>query len=244
VLVLSLDKFVSLKQMTLMKLLFRLRFLPVILIGVLFLSSCEKNKNSGLPTDGDGNEYDTVAIGTQVWLAENLKTTKYNNGVSIPLVTDNTQWASMTSAAFCWYSNNQDYKEDYGALYNSYAVNSNILCPVGWHVPTQEEWKSLINYVGDLAGAKLKDRNLNFWKDYVDCKTLDFGFNARAGGGRSTIDGQTGGLREEGEWWSSTKSLYSNGYFWKIAIRDDFCEIFEGTTNPTAGISIRCIKNK
>ena len=79
-------------------------FVSILILWILYLTSCEK-KGSGLPVDGDGNEYDTVVIGTQTWLTENLKTTRYNNGISIPLVTDNTQWTKMTSAAFCWYNN-------------------------------------------------------------------------------------------------------------------------------------------
>jgi uncharacterized protein (TIGR02145 family) len=79
-------------------------------------------------------------------VAENLKTTKYNNGVDIPLVTHNTIWASMTSAAFCWYDNSPEVKVNYGALYNWWAVNVSFLCPVGYHVPTEDDWKSLIEY--------------------------------------------------------------------------------------------------
>ena len=130
------------------------RVILMITISSLLLAGCEKH--SGLPVDGDGNEYDTVVIGTQVWLAEDLKTTKYNNGISIPLVTDNTQWASLSSAAFCWYDNNKNYKENYGALYNQWAVNVNFLCPLGYHVPDDEEWNTLIDYLGgeEIAGAK------------------------------------------------------------------------------------------
>ena len=131
-------------------------FIFMLLISSLLLVSCEKE--SCLPTDGDGNEYDTIVIGSQVWLAEDLKTTKYNNGVSIPLVTDNTQWSSMSSAAFCWYDNIANDKGNYGALYNQWAVNVTFLCPAGYHVPDDEEWNILINHLGgeELAGAKLK----------------------------------------------------------------------------------------
>ena len=106
----------------------------MLLLSASVFHGCEKE--SKLPVDGDGNVYDTIRIGTQTWLAEDLKTTKYNNGVSIPLVTDNTQWASMSSAAFCWYENNPGFKENYGALYNWYAAKVYFLCPVGYRVPT------------------------------------------------------------------------------------------------------------
>ena len=116
----------------------RYSLLGMLLHSALVFHGCEKE--SKLPVDGDGNVYDTVRIGTQTWLAEDLKTTKYNNGVSIPLVTDNTQWASMSSAAFCWYENNPAYKENYGALYNWYVFNTGKRFPTGWHVPTDAEW--------------------------------------------------------------------------------------------------------
>jgi uncharacterized protein (TIGR02145 family) len=214
----------------------------IIIISSLLLTKCEKE--SGLPVDGDGNEYDTIVIGTQTWLAENLKTTKYNNGVSIPLVTDNNQWISTTTAAFCWYGNNPAIKEDYGALYNWWAVNVSYLCPAGYHVPSREEWNTLISYVGGLAGAKLKDREIRFWLNYDDCKTIDFGFKARPGGCRSNIGGYFGGIREEGEWWSSTNSIYE-GWIKGISIQDDNCEIDKDLSiRLNDGASIRCIKNE
>jgi len=97
-------------------------FLLVISV-VLFIAGCECEKESGLPVDGDGNVYDTVVIGTQVWLKQNLKTTRYRDGTPIPLVTDNDKWASMTVGAYCWYNNNPVYKENYGGLYNWYAMD-------------------------------------------------------------------------------------------------------------------------
>lgn len=162
-----------------------LRILPLIITVVLFTSGCEKEK-SGLPVDGDGNVYDTVVIGTQVWLKQNLKTTRYNNGVPIPLVTDNNKWVSMSSAAYCWYNNNPEYKENYGALYNWYAVNTHLLCPVGWRLPTKEELETLKNYAEGDAG-KLKDPR--FWScppGYVmDCSgNNETDFSARPSGGR------------------------------------------------------------
>lgn len=225
-----------------MNMTIQFKIILLFVISFLLFTKCEKDND--LPVDGDGNEYDTVVIGTQVWLRENLKTTKYYNGVSIPLVTDNTQWASMTSAAFCWYGNNSSLKDDYGALYNWYAVDTKILCPIGWHVPTQEEWNILFDYVGDLAGAKLKDREIRFWLDYDDCETNEFGFKARPGGGRSSIDGHFGGIREEGAWWTSTKSIYDD-WIIGIDIRDDFCQLDKDLLiNPNDGVSIRCIKNE
>lgn len=103
--------------------------LSVIASLVLFTAGCEKE--SGLPVDGDGNVYDTEVIGTQVWLKENLKTTKYNNGTSIYLVADDVKWSEFQTGAYCWY-NNPDYINTYGALYCWQAVKPDMLCPKGW----------------------------------------------------------------------------------------------------------------
>src|SRR5664279_2133742 len=84
-------------------------------------------------TDIDGNVYTTVTIGTQVWMVENLKTTKYNDGTSIPNITDGAAWESLTTPGYCFYNNEAANKTTYGALYNWYTVNSSKLAPTGWH---------------------------------------------------------------------------------------------------------------
>lgn len=179
-------------------------FVPIIILGTSCLISCEKG--SGLPVIGEGNEYDTVVIGTQTWPKQNLKTTKYYNGVSIPLVTDNTEWISMSSAAYCWYDNDSKYKEDHGALYNWYVVNTGTLCPIGYHVPTKDEWTTLINYLGSyVAAPKLKDNTPGFWKD-TGCATNETGFSARPSGGRGSSDGEFYTIGEEGDCWTSSLS--------------------------------------
>lgn len=206
----------------------------------ILLTRCEKDNY--LPNDGDGNEYDTVVIGTQVWLAENLKTTKYNNGVSIPLVTDNTEWASKTTAAFCWYNNDPTYKDSYGALYNWYSVNAKLLCPIGWHVSTDEDWTTLINYLGgeDVAGAKLKETGTEHWNYPNNCATNETGFEARAGGSRSPNDGSFWGLRSVGSWWVYFPGL-ENGL--RIDLYVDICAIFKKGLSNKTGYSVRCVKN-
>ncbi len=103
--------------------------------------------NAGDVKDADGNVYQSVRIGKQVWTVENLKTTKYNDGTDIPNVTGNTQWQNLTTGAYCYYDNNTGYKDKYGALYNWYAVNTNKLAPKGWRVPTDDDWSTLLNYL-------------------------------------------------------------------------------------------------
>ncbi|MGB4293792.1 MAG: FISUMP domain-containing protein, partial [Bacteroidales bacterium] len=97
--------------------------------------------------DVDGNRYKVIMIGNQLWMAENLRTTKYNDGTPIPLVTDNTAWSNLTSPGYCWYDNNSTNKDTYGALYNWYTVNTGKLCPSGWHVPSDDEWTIMQNYL-------------------------------------------------------------------------------------------------
>jgi hypothetical protein len=120
-------------------------FVPILILGASYLTSCEK-KGSGLPVDGDGNEYHTVVIGTQTWLKENLKTTHYCGGAPISLVTDNLKWEPCKIAAYCWYNNDEGMKNKYGALYNWYVVKTGVLCPVGYHVPTIDDWTTLATY--------------------------------------------------------------------------------------------------
>jgi uncharacterized protein (TIGR02145 family) len=126
---------------------FLLIVLPILLV------SCEKEKKS-LPMDADGNTYDTVVIGTQTWLTQNLKTTKYINGDPIPIASDNTAWTDFTRGAYCWYENNINFRDSYGALYNGYvAQNSNFICPVGYHIPTTDEWSELVNFLSNDLDA-------------------------------------------------------------------------------------------
>ena len=100
------------------------------------------SEDHNLVKDTDGNVYHTVTIGTQVWMKENLKTTKYNDGTPIPLVAESKAWGNLSTPAYCWF------KTKYGALYNWYTVNTGKLCPLGWHVPTDAEWTKLITYLG------------------------------------------------------------------------------------------------
>lgn len=219
----------------------KFNFVFILVISTFLFTKCEKE--SGLPVDGDGNEYDTVVIGTQVWLAEDLKTTKYNNGVSIPLVTDNNQWSSMSSAAFCWYNNDPSVKENYGGLYNWWAVNVSFLCPIGYHVPKKEEWETLINYLGgeETAGDKLKATGTQFWST-GNHATNETGFTAMPGGWCSPNDGTFASLGWSGSWWSSSPGLddYSS---WRVDMYASWSGAYLMGLSKKAGFSVRCIKD-
>jgi len=137
-------------------------------------------------TDIDGNLYNTVVIGTQTWMVENLKVTKFNDGTDIPNVTDETTWNNLNTPAFCWYENDVTYKNPYGALYNWYSVNNSKLCPTGWHVATKAEWDALISYLGGVyqAYVKLKEAGSSHWLG-TNTGTNSYGFTALPGGYRS-----------------------------------------------------------
>ena len=147
-----------------MKIKNRFRIFPFIVLGLVLIptNSCKKEENIpkidyGTLIDIDGNSYKTVKIGTQEWIAENLRTTQYNDATAIPLVTNNTEWSELITSAYCWYNNDAtSLKATYGALYNWHAVNTNKLCPTGWHVPTEVEWVVLMDYLKD-DGSKLKE---------------------------------------------------------------------------------------
>ncbi|MBA4411560.1 MAG: hypothetical protein C0397_19340, partial [Odoribacter sp.] len=129
----------------------------------IIFSTLSSNDTKTL-TDIDGNIYTTISIGTQVWMAENLKTTKYRDGTAISNIMDNPSWKASTLGAYCWYNNDAiSYKNPYGALYNWFAVNTGKLCPVGWHIPSVAEWTILencliangFNFDGTTTGNKI-----------------------------------------------------------------------------------------
>src|SRR5664280_1993486 len=180
----------------------------------------------GTITDVDGNIYNTVTIGTQTWMAENLKTTKYNDGTAIPLVTDNSAWATLTTGAYSNYSDNPSNSTTYGRLYNGYVVDNNAatkvasnggknVCPTSWHVPTDAEWITLTTYLGggSVAGGKLKETGTTHWTTPNTGATNETGFTALPGGYRST-NGAYNNFEDYGYWWSSTE--YSATITWDV----------------------------
>ena len=124
---------------------------------------------SGMISDVDGNEYKTVKIGSQWWMAENLRTTRFNEGTPISHVPNDTSWQNLLIPGYCWYGNDSiTYADPYGALYNFYSVadtNSLNVCPSGWHIPSSAEWTTLTNFLGGatLAGGKMKEAGTAHW---------------------------------------------------------------------------------
>ena len=157
--------------------------------------------------DVDSNIYKTIIIGSQCWIHQLLKTTKYNHGSAIPLITDNTEWISMTTGAYCNYNNDANNVNSSGRLYNWYAVNTGKLCPTGWHVPGDSEWTVLINYLGGelVAGGKLKEEGTVHWDDPNEGATNSSGFGAIPGGYRFYFDGTFSKNGSYRLWWTSTE---------------------------------------
>lgn len=210
--------------------------------------------SSGLETgtvaDVDGNVYQTVKIGNQWWMAENLKSTKYNDGTSIPNVTDNSTWAGMTSGAYSWYNNDIGNKNTYGALYNWYAVSTQKLCPSGWHVPSDNEWTTLATTCDgrNSAGNKLKEAGTAHWLSPNTGATNETGFTALPGGyrrgdGPFGYEAHYGTLGTGGHWWSSTEVGPGSTDSWGEFMYYDNGTFPNYGHRKVAGFSVRCIKD-
>ena len=202
----------------------------IILLFILGLLSCSENDDTfseETVTDTDGNVYKTVKIGDHIWMAENLKTTKYNDGTPIANVTNTSTWSNLSSGAYCWYDNNATYQYKYGALYNWFSVNTGKLAPKGWHVPSKVEFESL-------------------YKDGITSVNV---FNSILGGGRG-VPVASGkpvysfeNIEIVGYWWTSTKSEYSplGAYYSQIVHYERSLGTSYGYPQP--GYSVRCVKD-
>lgn len=229
------------------------------------IQSCKKDDSKdpepityGTIADIDGNVYKTIQIEiptgisksfktsqniTQIWMAENLKTTKYDNGDPIPNITQNQDWVALTTGAYCNYNNITNNSTTYGQLYNWYAVNTGKLCPTGWHVPTDAEWTTLINYLGgeSIAGGKLKEKGTKHWKKTNEGATNEIGFTALPGGIR-VYDGLFDMIGNSGYWLSSSEEDESTSYCCFIDSFNSYIKL--GTSNKYFGISVRCLNGE
>lgn len=192
--------------------------------------------------DSDGNVYDTVTISTQIWMKQNLRTTKYNDGTDIPLITDWTEWDTLTTPGYCWYDNDELNKDIYGALYNWYVVSTGKLCPESWHVATDEDWTALINYLGgeSVAGGKLKESGTEHWLSPNTEATNESGFTAIGAGGRDT-GGKFEYLKNLGYWWTSDEATATMSWF--RAIDSNYGGVYRDSGSKRVAYSIRCVKD-
>jgi len=192
-------------------------------------------------TDVDGNEYRTITIGNQEWMAQNLRTSKYSNGDAIMYVTNSTDWGNLASSGYCWYDNDSSYEDPYGKLYNWYAVNdSRGLCPTGWHEPTKDEWSELFDFLGGInfAGGKMKETETTHWNYPNTGATNMKGFTGLPGGQRAS-DGGFHNINAFGYLWTSTSFDTNNA--WGPFIRSTAYNVVEGVFDKRVGTSVRCV---
>ncbi len=198
----------------------------------------------GTILDIDGNSYKTVQAGSQTWMAENLRTTRFSDGTDIPLITDNSEWITLTSPGYSWYYNDEtSFKQTYGGLYNWYAVNSGKLCPAGWHVPSVNEWTAFTDLLGgiDAADTQIRETGGDHWLSPNNA-TNSSGFSALPGGVRF-YNGQFSGFGIMFSVWSSTEFSGSVAWSYQWAHFGDGGFNGTGTSNYTEGSSVRCIKD-
>jgi uncharacterized protein (TIGR02145 family) len=210
---------------------------------IILTNRCKKDEESTGIKDGDGNVYTFTTIGTQIWLVENLKTTKYNDGTPIPNITDNATWGNLNTPGYCWYNNDAStYKDTYGALYNWYAINSGKLCPVGWHVPSDSEWTTLTDYLDgeSVAGGKLKEISTTHWITPNTGATNENGFTALPGGYR-VIDGTFVSIGGFGGWWSATE--HGATYVWIRNMTCNSSSVYRIDDEKEYGFSVRWVKD-
>jgi uncharacterized protein (TIGR02145 family) len=200
-------------------------------------------------TDVEGNSYKTVFIGTQQWMAENLKISKYSDGTTIPNITDNTQWQNNTTGAWAYYNNDAANNAKYGKLYNWYAVskttngNKNV-CPTGWHVPTDAEWTVLTDYLGgaSVAGGKMKEVGRTSWNfPNIDATNTSL-FTGLPGGYRDPI-GNYKVIGDYGYWWSSTEYTEYTYNAWNRLLLTSNGNANSYSYTKGDGLSVRCLRD-
>ncbi|MFO7722958.1 MAG: FISUMP domain-containing protein [Bacteroidales bacterium] len=193
--------------------------------------------------DIDGNGYDTVHIGTQVWLSGNLRTTRFNNGTLIPNVTVNSVWTNLSTPGMCWYDNDSaTWANVYGALYNWFAVATGNLCPTGWHVATDTDWTTLTTIYGgtSLAGGYLKEAGYAHWNTPNAGAINTSGFTALPGGRRNYATGAFYETGDYGYWWTS--SVYFSTA-WYRRMRFDGTDVLRSYYAHKFGFSVRCVSD-
>ncbi len=215
-------------------------------LGIILAYGCKKGEDSNNKiTDADGNVYTSITIGTQIWLKENLKTTKFCNGDLIRTTTPSTlDISGEATSNYQWaYEGNESNVATYGRLYTWYAVtDSRNVCPTGWHVPTDAEWTTLATYLGgeDVAGGKLKEAGTSRWIAPNEGATNSSGFTALPGGYR-LLDGTFITIGSFGLWWSSSE--YSTTYAWFRSMGYSYSNVFSSYVIRQIGYSVRCLRN-
>ena len=235
------------------------RFIFPLCVGFcIAIAGCAEDETDDSVVDVDGNTYQTVTIGSQEWFAENLRTSSYANGDPIPHVVDSTEWNNLTTDGYCLYENDPQNEIPNGKLYNWYAIaDERNACPTGWHVPTNEEWVEMIDFLGgeDVAGGKLKTTGTigagtGIWMEPNTGATNEAGFNAVPAGyrvydaeapGYPDFDNKGGGT----VWWTSSLNPIDDANGVSVGLSSLFGEIYpENLQNSKGyGASVRCVRD-
>ena len=226
--------------------------LGILCMSLFYLTACEETDNDPTTvTDIDGNVYKTVTIGSQVWMAENLKTTKFRNGDPIPLITDAAAWASSTTGAYCNYDNDEANAEVYGRLYDWKSANDpRGICPEGWHIPTDEEWKILEGVADSQFGigdpvwegtsSRGYDAGMNLQSESIPNGTNITGFSALLGGIRA-LNGTFSLFGNTGDFWTSDEFDGNNA--WNREVNGNTPFVARTKVSKSNGFSVRCLQD-
>ena len=231
--------------------------LGFIAIGLLTFVGCEKEEDETTETssedssieygegatDIDGNTYKSVIIGEQEWMAKNLTTSRYSDGTSIPNVTYGTQWQNFLTGAWCNYNNSSTNDATYGKLYNWHAVETEKLCPTGWHVPTDAEWTVLTDYLtanGHSGSEGTALKSTSGWNS-VGNGTDDYGWLGLPGGYRNFSYGSFYVIGDYGNWWSSSQNGAANA--WLRDLRSSYGNVGRYGVRKESGLSVRCLRD-
>lgn len=198
--------------------------------------------DSGTVADIDGNVYQTIKIGRQRWMVENLRVTHYCNGAALAQISDSTMWVSTGLGACCSYANNEKWAAEYGRLYNLFAVaDSRRIAPPGWHIPTDEEWQEMIDFLGggSVAGARMMEAGYRHWAIPNTVATNSSGFSALPGGGRNGSTGSYFGINYRALFWSITPATNSTN--WCRMLQNDRSQIVREAFSSRYAFSVRCV---
>ena len=209
--------------------------------GVKYGNQIVFNTLSKPVKDVDGNSYNTVVIGSQVWMAENLRTSSYKNGSKIFFASEESEWYSSQVGTYCFQCHEPEYDAIFGKLYNKYIAKSQDVCPTGWHLPSSQEWNQLLDDLGgeNVAGGKMKKVATDLWISTSEGATNSSGFSGLPGGHYVSVGSNIGcnssNIAYSGYWWSSNNQIYELN-----ASRDN---VNITTALPTYGYSIRCVRD-
>ncbi|MFZ4399128.1 MAG: fibrobacter succinogenes major paralogous domain-containing protein [Bacteroidales bacterium] len=229
----------------------------IFLIFIIFSFFCFSQEKSEIQiTDIDGNIYNTLKIGNQIWLKENLKVSRFNNGDPIKLITDTFAWTKLSTPAYCNYNNSENIAQEYGRLYNYYTVaDERKLCPVGFHVPNDNEWETLSFFLGGkmVAGGKMKEPGTKHWRspnvitidttngNFTEIPIYESGFSALPAG-RQYHNCYTF-LGEYTQMWSVTQCEFDDDLVWCRYLTFSLPHFSRFTYKKHYGLSVRCLKD-